>query len=126
MYHYDNYLLVQNRVYPQGNDGATDLYDKFRNFMIEEFTELISADGEWKCNVGSLVVANAVRSEGTHYTDYYHNSSCSIFYPVEYESVVGTRKMTIGHNGICPHCGEAYTSNRDLSHTICDNDYFIF
>ena len=126
MYHYENYLLVQNRLYPQGNDGATDLYAKFRSFMIEEFTELINADGEWKCYIGSGQVSNAARSEGAHYTDYYHNNSCSIFYPVEHEHTAGARRMTIGHNGICPHCGEAYTSNRNLSHTICDNDYFTF
>ena len=126
MYHYDNHLLVQNRLYPQGNDGAMDLYEKFRNFMIEEFTELISADGEWKCCVGAGHIGCLVTSEGTHYTDYYNHNSCSVFYPVEYEPTVGARRMTIGHNGICPHCGEAYTSSRNLSHSICDNDYFTF
>ena len=33
MFHYDNGLFMQNRLYPQGNDGATNLYEKFRNFV---------------------------------------------------------------------------------------------
>lgn len=41
MYHYKDNLFVQSRLYPQGNDGATDLYEKFRGFMIKEFSSLL-------------------------------------------------------------------------------------
>lgn len=125
MYHYENYMFVQNRLYPQGNDGATDLYEKFRNFMKEEFAEILNVDGNWRCHIGPSSVLSYVRSEGSHYTDYEHNRSCSIFYPDKYEHVAGARRMTIGSDGICPHCGETHTSHRSLSHGCCSSP-FVF
>ena len=38
MFHYNNGFLVQGRIYPQGNDGATDLYKK--SYRMAEKTEL--------------------------------------------------------------------------------------
>ena len=116
MYHYDNHLFVQNRLYPQGNDGATDLYEKFRNFVIEEFTELLNVDGEWGCDVGRSVTSNHVYSQGTHYKDYNSNSSCSIFYPMENAKTALAHVMTIGHTGICVNCGEEFSNGSYLAH----------
>lgn len=116
MYHYENNLFVQNRLYPQGNDGATDLYEKFRGFIVEEFSELLNVDGEWRCAVGYQAVKDHVISVGTHYKDYNHNRSCSIFYPKESENVARRHTMTIGHAGICVNCGTEYTTCGYLSH----------
>lgn len=122
MYHYDNGMFVQNRLYPQGNDGATDLYAKFRNLVIEEFSELIDADDEWDVETGNNVCYDHVASLGAHYKDYYHNSSCSVFYPHANKTSVRDYVMTIGHNGICAKCGKPYTSNGRLSHDVYDDD----
>ena len=48
MFHYDGDMFVQSRLYPQGNDGAVNLYDKFRGIVTEEFYSLLNVDNEWE------------------------------------------------------------------------------
>lgn len=116
MYHYKDNLFVQNRLYPQGNDGATDLYERFRGFVTDEFTNLLNVDGNWSCETGALACSSHTHSEGKHYKDYNHNNSCSIFYPSAKANDIRFNVMTIGHNGICPRCGGAHTLSSYLSH----------
>ena len=116
MYHYQNNLFVQNRLYPQGNDGATDLYAKFRGFIVEEFSELLGVGEDWACATGPDAIKRYVVSEGVHYKDYNHNRSCSVFCPKEKSDIATRQKMTIGHNGICVRCGAEYTTSSYLGH----------
>ncbi|MBQ4155309.1 MAG: hypothetical protein IJD90_00720, partial [Clostridia bacterium] len=37
-------VLLQGRVYPQGNDGCTDLYKEFRGIMQKELTKLLGLE----------------------------------------------------------------------------------
>lgn len=122
MYHYDNGMFVQNRLYPQGNDGATDLYEKFRNLVIEEFSELIEAGEEWDVDKGNEACIEHTESLGAHYKDYRSNSSCTVFYPHANKANVRDYVMTIGHNGICAKCGRPFTSTNRLSHDRYDPD----
>lgn len=116
MYHYKNNLFVQNRLYPQGNDGATDLYEKFRNFIVEEFTDILHVSGKWSCEVGPDALQGHINSVGVHYKDYNHNRSCSIFYPTENTDDALNCIMTIGHSGICLRCGGEHTNSSYLTH----------
>ena len=115
MYHYENNLFIQNRLYPQGNDGATNLYDKFRGFMIEEFSELLGAD-DWKHVIGRDACKSHIISVGVHYPDYNYNKGISIFYPRNNEPSVRNHVMTIGHEGICVNCGKQYSRGSMLAH----------
>lgn len=118
MYHYEGNLFVQNRLYPQGNDGATNLYDKFRNFMIEEFTALLDADDKWTCKIGPNACTRHIREgrNSMHYRDYCHNRSVSIFYPANNEPKIRNQVMTIGHEGICVKCGKPYCHSGRYNH----------
>lgn len=116
MYHYDNGLFAQNRLYPQGNDGATNLYDKFRNFVIDEFTEILNVDDKWTVDVGYSHCERHIDSVGKHYRDYYHNNSCSIFYPTSKRNEVKNHKMVVGHDGICVICGGECSIAGRLNH----------
>ena len=116
MYHYENNLFVQNRLYPQGNDGATNLYDKFRKIVIDEFSELLGTS-DWVYQVGSSACLSHINSVGAHYPDYRHNRNVSIFYPRNNEPSIRNHKMTIGHEGICVNCGKEYTYSSALAHT---------
>lgn len=117
MYHYENSLFIQNRLYPQGNDGATNLYEKFRGFIIEEFADILHIDGDWTTSIGSgYCTQHVIESNGKHYRDYNHNSSCSIFYPKEKAKTALAHKMTIGHEGICVNCGATYSVTGRLNH----------
>lgn len=113
MYHYKNNLFVQNRLYPQGNDGATDLYAQFRDFVIEEFTPLIEADNNWSWFPG---VGGYVNSLGVHYRDYGNNRKSGIFYPNSRADDARNQRITIGHEGICLRCGATFSSSYRYDH----------
>lgn len=116
MYHYENNLFIQNRLYPQGNDGATNLYEKFRGFMIEEFTDLLGTEGEWDVQCGPEVCRSHIYTNGAHYPDYNYNRSVSIFYPENNGPSVRKHIMTIGHAGICLKCGGNSGNTTSLFH----------
>ena len=123
MYHYDKNLFIQNRLYPQGNDGATNLYDTFRGFVIEEFDGLLGAGGEWTYKVGSHYCdSHATNAEGSqHYPDHIYNRNAGIFYPVNNEPSIAEHVMTIGHVGICVNCGKEYTDHGYLHHEYTED-----
>ena len=118
MYHYEKNLFIQNRLYPQGNDGAANLYDTFRGFVIDEFDGLLGAGGEWTFKVGpNECVKHATNAEGSqHYPDHTYNRNASIFYPVNNEPSIKNHVMTIGHMGICVNCGKEYDEHGRLNH----------
>lgn len=125
MIHYDNGMFMQNRLYPAANDGATDLYGKFRNLVIAEFNGLLGTEGEWLVDQGPEACTGHTISNGAHYKDYTHNRQCNIFYPATKRNMVMDRVMTIGHTGICPKCGRSYTSNSRLTHYDGDVSCFM-
>lgn len=115
MYHYENNLFIQSRLYPQGNDGATNLYDRFRGFMMEEFNDLLGANGEWEHLDG---VGNNFKEaqSSMHYPDYRYNRNAFRFYPINNKPSAIRHVMTIGHQGICVNCGKPYYGNGRLVH----------
>lgn len=119
MFHYGNDILVQGRVYPQGNDGNTDLYKVFRNYVQNELTSLIGiTDTTWTKKT-SGDVANNVSSCGLHYRDYVHFGYCNVSYPRERSSAKDNVIM-IGNRSICPYCGrEINEGNGVISHSHC-------
>ena len=116
MIHYHDGMFMQNRLYPQANDGATDLYSKFRGFVTEEFSEILGVEGNWNIEEGPRSCNDHVRSTGVHYRDYLYNSRCNIFYPASKANSINLKVMTVGHEGICTHCGHAYTECGRLAH----------
>ena len=118
MFHYGNDILVQGRVYPQGNDGNTDLYKVFRNYMQDELSPLIGlTDTIWRKKDSGRVSSN-VQSYGVHYRDYTSYSSCNVSYPRE-RSDSSDNVINIGKAGICPHCGRPITESGNISHSSC-------
>ena len=116
MYHYKNNLFVQSRLYPQGNDGAIDLYEQFRGYVIKEFSNLLGVNGEWTYIAGPDACVLHIDSIGKHYRDYSCNSNAGIFYPASKESDVQNLVMTVGHEGICVNCGREYSERSTLVH----------
>lgn len=117
MFHYENEVLVQGRVYPQGNDGVTDLYSKFRGYMHDVLNDAIKpANATWQ----SLVTGDCGRytaSNGAHYTDYVMYGNCNVTCLTD---TTNTNKVVhIGHYGICLVCGDTFTSSGNLSHSGC-------
>lgn len=119
MFHYGKDILVQGRVYPQGNDGNTDLYKVFRNYVQNEITPLIGiTDTTWMKKTSGDVAGN-VSSCGLHYKDYVQFSYCNVSYPRE-RSLAKDNVIMIGHTGICPYCGREFSADKGaISHANC-------
>ena len=121
MYYYDDNFFVQSRLYPQGNDGATNLYEKFRGMVQEEFCELLNLDSdEWTYEPGPSKVQEFSTNVGHHYNDAGSNRQCGIFYPKEKKSKITARnRMVIGHESLCCKCGKPHTHRGRLTHESC-------
>lgn len=128
MFAYGNNMLLQSRIYPQGNDGNTDLYSVFRKLVQNELSAILELrNNEWCVAMGPKNYANAITSNGIHYKDYNMNSSCNISYPSEKANEVNlhNHSLVVGHSGICTYCGREYTYNSAVAHSTCvinDND----
>lgn len=110
-------VLLQNRIYPQGNDGCTDLYKEFRLIMQKELAKLLELDSNrW---IKRSAVSN-VESLGSHYRDYLYNSECNISYPTE-RPQCQNQQILVGNYRVCPYCGESADSvgSGYLSHNRC-------
>lgn len=126
MFHYGENMLMQARVYPQGNDGNTDLYKVFRDLMQEEMATMLDIrENKWDVYTGSKTCQNATTSIGFHYKDYNSNSSCNISVPVERRDTtrIDTGSLVVGHAGICVSCGMANETNNALTHYNCGSGY---
>lgn len=121
MFHFDNGTLIQGRVYPQANDGATDLYKTFRRFVQIEFTKLLNLnEDDWIRR--SVSCCENVVSYGVHYRDYEHFSGCNTSYPREMPNAA-SNVVVVGHSRICPWCGYEVSDSEDggyLNHADCD------
>lgn len=120
MFHYYDGTLVQGRIYPQGNDGATDLYREFRRIMQGELSRLLGLDNDDWIKRGCDCSHNT-SSMGVHYFDYLHFGECNTSYPREMP-YAANNTVQIGHDRICPNCGEVIEDDHDsgcLTHYDC-------
>lgn len=121
MFHYDNGTLIQGRIYPQGNDGATDLYKEFRGIVQEEFSKLLGLNrNDWVRRTCDCSENTA--SYGVHYADYIHFRECNASYPREMPGAANN-VVAIGHERICVNCGCTMDDEDDdsgyLTHADC-------
>ena len=118
MFHCKGTTIIQSRIYPQGNDGATDLYKHFRGIVQEEFAKLFNLpSNQWVFKSGTSSYSNIVTHVGKHYRDLNYHDDCAIFYPVGHTKETN---MIIGHDCICPYCGRPQTNSSGIfSHSSC-------
>ena len=112
MFHYKDGVLLQSRVYPQGNDGCTNLYDEFRGFVQSEFAAILGKENTWHTDA-----RYSTNRMGNHYPDYSYlgnGTNVSSINPNDYA------EMDIGHINICPYCGrEENLSSGSIAHRAC-------
>jgi hypothetical protein len=118
MLFYHENTLLQSRVYPQGNDGCTDLYREFRFIMQKELAELLGLERNKWTKRNSIT---NVESIGSHYRDYTSFDDCNISYPTERPECT-VEVIIVGSERICPYCGESaeHLGASYLSHTSCN------
>ena len=119
MFHYEHNLLVQGRIYPQGNDGATDLYKEFREIVQQELGKMLELEqNEWLQSYNSC--SSHTYTIGVHYPDYKNFSSCNVSYPKGKD--IYDQAIDIGHERVCVYCGNTIgndTNSGILTHNGC-------
>lgn len=125
MFYYDDKFFIQSRLYPQGKDGAVDLYKKFRVIVQNEFVSILNLnENNWihTSNSKSRGIVQAYSTNtGNHYPDASSREDCGVFYPAETqaESLVHN-PINIGHQSICFYCGaDDHMDSGKLSHSSC-------
>lgn len=110
-------VLLQNRVYPQGNDGCTDLYKEFRSIVQQEFAHILGLENNKWTKRDSV---KNVSSLGVHYKDYEYNNDCTVSYPTE-RPQCKQQGMTVGSYRVCLYCGLGMNSlgSGYISHIDC-------
>ena len=121
MFHYSDGTLVQGRIYPQGNDGATDLYSEFRTIMQGEMSKLIGLNENYWIKRKGFCGENT-SSEGAHYADYLNFGECNVSYPREMPDAAANI-VEIGRGRICVNCGEEIDHRVNTGSLTCEDCY---
>ena len=121
MFHCNNGFLIQSRMYPQGKDGAIDLYEKFRVIVQDEFTNILGlAENNWTCDESDYSGWYASANEGHHYRDLSSHEDCHLFYPTQMAEMRNERTpIHIGHESLCFYCGRELSYHSQLAHNSC-------
>lgn len=119
MFHFQDNMLIQGRVYPQSNDGATDLYQTFRQIVQDELSQMLGLESNVWVKKKTCPTDNT-RSTGVHYRDYMYYNGCNASYPKE-RSACAYNVVKIGHRRVCPYCGEEFDDSNAgrLAHSQC-------
>ena len=113
MFHYDNNLLLQSRLYPDRTDtGAIDEYRRLVQMIIAECLHVPNLWSIKKLEVcGNLNKYIRTDEESLHYSDYgYEENNIILSLHKEYDGGL----VRIGEKGLCVDCGETLTDGRHL------------
>ena len=123
MFHYENGILIQGRLYPQCNDGKNSLYVPTRAIIQHIIAECLGLPNLWRKKGGTSVCSSYVNSYGTHYRDYTNQSECNVSRIIDLiPEGEDSRKVNIGHKPICPVCGKEHTYEGQLYCGYCNRD----
>jgi hypothetical protein len=112
--------LVQGRIYPQGTDGSTDIYKIYREIVQKVVTDCLGVPNMWKNKKGTSECNRVIVTRGVHYADYSNFDDCNVsFLKGENGEIHLDEYMEVGHNPICPHCGEDHIHSGNLEHDHC-------
>lgn len=117
----DNTTLLQSRLYPQCNDDNPDdsAYTIPREIVQKVIADALQNPNLWKMKKGSSFCRKYALSTGVHYPDYTdeRNNKCNISWMGDEPSLI-----YIGHDAICPNCGEMHRHLSSLNCEDCDPD----
>lgn len=112
MFHYGEEKLIQSRLYPQGNDGASDLYTTYRNVVQQIMSDILEFPNLWTVGRGTSRASQYIVTRGTHYEDYHHVGDCTL------SRIKGSENeecIVVGHDPICIECGNEHTEEDTIN-----------
>ena len=123
MFHIGEEKFIMGRVYPQGTDGAEEVYRQWRQIFQQIMAECLGVPNYWKTEKNRDEKFNQIQSYGTHYRDY-EMSYCDIagwsYLKPTVDATPSTRKIKIGSTPICPCCGEEHWVDDNLECDCCN------
>lgn len=125
MIHFKDGILIQSRVYPQANDGALDLYKKFRLIEQQEISKMLgiehitdsNGNDTWIKKGASCSYGDMYNSYGVHYRDYSYSEFGGNISYIRNSNLYSC--MNIGTDGICPNCGQSINRESYIVHDYC-------
>lgn len=124
MFHIGEYKVVQGRVYPQDNDGENGIYTEIRNIVQKIIADCWEKPNVWVLKKGTSACARITNTKGVHYRDYLSYDSCNVSYlKLDEFGTVNNESITIGHNPICPQCGDEHTYEESVECIDCYDEY---
>lgn len=124
VFSWENDKLYQGRVYPDGRDGGEEgIASQMREIVQQIFAECLKVSNIWKTEHGTIEYP-MIRSEGTHYRDYECCSDSVLSFLRRINGKLNEEPIHIGHNPICPNCGEEHERTEHVCCEDCwgDND----
>ena len=123
MFHFGNDKLIQGRVYPQSNDDDENgIYAKIRNIVQKIMADCLGVDNLWTLKKGVMECESMVSSKGVHYRDYANYNSCNVSY-LKRDGKINKQSIIVGHDGICPKCGDYHNNEENILCEYCEEDY---
>lgn len=127
-FHLGEDKIIQGRVYPDGRDGGDEGYaPQMRHIMQRMISECLHVENKWKLKKGYRICERVTESTGTHYRDYTNYGDCTVSFLDRGEDVKRNyNEITIGHNPICPNCGDEHDEENNIMCPSCQRkfDYF--
>lgn len=125
MFHLGEGKFVMGRVYPQGTDGAKEVYVQWRNIFQQIIAECMGVPNYWRTNKERDEKLRQIWSTGTHYRDYEYGY-CDIagwsYLKPDADTKPSERKINIGSYPICPCCGNEHEVEDNLECKDCNDD----
>jgi len=125
MFHMGEDKLIQARVYPQSSDGEDGIYKQIREISQKVISDCLEVPNMWKNTSGTSVCDAVIDSYGTHYRDYTHFSNCNVSYlKFENSESKNMNYIIVGHDPICPCCGEKHEYQEAIECEDCYVDEY--
>lgn len=122
VFHWDEeHRLIQSRVYPQGNDGAADLYSAFRHEVQRRISEAEGWDANnWTLRHRKFMDFTCAGDGATNYPDWsYPNFGGNLSTPGRASDSYSTSTINIGARPLCVKCGRPHTRTGRLTCCGC-------
>lgn len=121
-FHFGEDKIVQGRVYPDGRDGGElTLATQMRNIVQRLISEMFDAPNYWDIKKGTDHCERYTRSTGEHYKDYLCYSDCTVSLWKRIDGYLNEEPFTIGHESICPECGEVHYAEDNVFCEDCQD-----
>ena len=115
--------ILECRVYPDDRDGGdASLSRQFRDVMSLVVSQIYNVNNYWNIKKGSSACKEVTEDFGTHYRDYWEYESGVIMTNASYNKPV---LIQVGHDPICPYCGEEHNETENVVCPDCRDERMI-